>query len=148
MSFTSPVCTKNGIIFEKDAIEAFLTEHKCDPVTGEPMTAKDLIVLNMDKDEEGRWQCPVLTKPFADHTKIVAIVQNPPGKEANVYSHEAYQVSICGPSIRSCKEHVLFTDARLRIVYDKNLTYLSFLSHSGVECESQKLRGFDSRKEI
>ena len=93
MPFTSPVCTSNGIIFEKTAIEPFLAEHKMDPVTGKSMTAKDLIVLTMDKDEEGRWQCPVITKPFADYTKIVAIVQNPPGKEANVYSFEAYQVS-------------------------------------------------------
>jgi len=91
MPFESPVCTKNGIIFEKTAIEPFLAEHKIDPVTGNPMTSNDLIALVMDKDEEGRWQCPVVTKPFADHTKIVAIVQNPPGNEANVYSNEAYQ---------------------------------------------------------
>ena len=89
MPFTTPVCTSNGIVFEKSAIEPFLDEHKIDPVTGEPMSKKDLIQLNMDKDEEGRWQCPILTKPFADHTKIIGIKQ-PTGNEANVYSYEAY----------------------------------------------------------
>jgi len=56
------------------------------------MVSKQLISLQMDKDEEtGKWQCPVLCKPFSNHTKIVAIRQNPPGNEANVYSHEAVQ---------------------------------------------------------
>jgi len=56
------------------------------------MTSQQLIHLEMDKDEEtGKWQCPVLCKPFSNHTKIVAIRQNPPGNEANVYSHEAVQ---------------------------------------------------------
>ena len=94
-------------------------EHKCDPVTGKPMTAKDLIFLTIDKDEEGRWQCPVLTKPFADHTKIIAIVQNPPGKEANVYSYEAYQVSICDPGTRSsCAGYFSVATVQYWIVYD------------------------------
>jgi peptidyl-prolyl cis-trans isomerase-like protein 2 len=61
-----------------------------DPVTGQPMTTRDVISLNMDKDEEGRWQCPILTKPFSDQTKIVAIRQ-PGTNEANVYCFEAYQ---------------------------------------------------------
>lgn len=65
-------------------------KHKTDPVTGEPATSRDIVTLHMDKDDEGRWQCPVLTKPFYDHTKIVAILQ-PGGNEANVYSYEAYR---------------------------------------------------------
>ena len=43
----------------------------------------------MDKDEENRWQCPVLCKPFSNYTKIVAVIQNT-RNEANVYSWEAY----------------------------------------------------------
>lgn len=96
MPFTTPVCTNNGIVFEKTAIVPFLEEHKIDPVSGQAMTKEDLITLSMDKDDAGRWQCPIITKPFADHTKIVAIRQNPPGNEANVYSYEAYQVRTYG----------------------------------------------------
>lgn len=55
-------------------------------------------VLNMDKDEStGRWQCPVLNRPFTDRTAIVAIRQRSGvsggmnSNEANVYSREAYR---------------------------------------------------------
>lgn len=66
-------------------------KHKADPVTGRPMTSRDLIVLNMDRDEStGTWQCPVLNKPLTNRTKVVAIRQRPPGNEANVFSYEAY----------------------------------------------------------
>jgi peptidyl-prolyl cis-trans isomerase-like protein 2 len=90
VAFETPVCNSAGIVFENESILNFVMRHKKDPTTGAPMTSRDLISLNMDKDEEGNYQCPVLTKPFADHTKIVAIVQ-PSRTEANVYSWEAYQ---------------------------------------------------------
>jgi peptidyl-prolyl cis-trans isomerase-like 2 len=97
MPFTTPVCTRhNGIVFDKKSIETFLEENRnTDPVTGNPLLPSDLVQLQMDQDEEGRWQCPILTKPFANHTKIVAIVQPPNNNNntvvANVYSYEAYQ---------------------------------------------------------
>ncbi len=90
--FSNPVCAPNGIIFEMSAIMPYILKHKKDPVSGEPMSTKELITLNFDRDEEsGKWQCPVLCKPFSDNTKIVGIRQNPPGTEANVYSMEAVQ---------------------------------------------------------
>lgn len=88
-AYETPVCNRDGIVFENTALFPFVMKYKIDPVTGTPMESRDIITLNMDKDEEGRWQCPVLTKPFADHTKILAIIQ-PGGKEANVISYEAY----------------------------------------------------------
>lgn len=88
-AFETPVCNKHGIVFDASALMSFLLKHKQDPVTGEPMSSRDVISLNMDKDEEGRWQCPVLSKPFMDHTKIVAILQ-PGHREANVISWQAY----------------------------------------------------------
>jgi peptidyl-prolyl cis-trans isomerase-like protein 2 len=67
----------------------YLMKHKADPVTGLPMSSKDLVTLHMDRNEEtGKWQCPVLNKPFLNHTKIVAIMQRD-GVNANVYSYEA-----------------------------------------------------------
>ena len=99
--FTTPVCTTHGIIFESSAIVPYLLKYKTDPVTGQPMTSKDLITLHMDrndvvddtstqKDGGGEWQCPVLNKPFLNHTKICAIRQ-PKGDEAYVYSYEAVE---------------------------------------------------------
>ena len=87
--FETPVCNRDGIVFENSVLLPFLMKHKIDPVSGKPMSSRDVITLHMEKDEEGRWNCPVLTKPLADHTKIVAILQ-PNGTEANVYSYEAY----------------------------------------------------------
>ena len=88
--YTTPVCTPNGIIFDNTAILPHLMKHKSDPVTGKPMSSRDIIMLNMHMDEStNTWQCPVLNKPFTNRTKIVAIKQK--GKnEANVYSYEAY----------------------------------------------------------
>lgn len=89
--FSNPVCTlSSGIILESSALMDFLLAHKKDPITGESITTKDIITLHMDQDEEGRWQCPVLTKPFSDRTVIVAVLDRA-AKEAYVYSHEAYK---------------------------------------------------------
>jgi peptidyl-prolyl cis-trans isomerase-like 2 len=86
--FENPVCFPNGVVFENTALLPFVMTHKKDPVTGIPRSSRDVIKLNMEKDEEGKWQCPILAKPFHDHTKIVAIRH---GNEANVYSWQAYQ---------------------------------------------------------
>mmetsp|Transcript_19972 Transcript_19972/g.29446 ORF Transcript_19972/g.29446 Transcript_19972/m.29446 type:complete len:567 (-) Transcript_19972:218-1918(-) len=96
--YTNPVmrvCDSNGILFENSAIFPYIMKYKADPVTGKGMTSKDLITLQMDKDEEtGRWQCPVLNKPFLNHTKIAAVIQND-RSTANVYSYEAvYELNI------------------------------------------------------
>lgn len=88
--FETPVCNRSGILFENTAVVSFILRHKIDPVTGDAADSSSLIRLHMDKNDEGAWQCPVLTKPFKDHSKVVAILQ-PGGKEANVYSYEAYQ---------------------------------------------------------
>lgn len=105
--FETPVCTtsSDGVVFDNAALMEFALKYRRDPVTGEPLsptvagdrvggTVNRIIRLHMDKDEEGRWQCPILTKPFSDHTKIVAVV-DASGKDGNrneayVYSYEAY----------------------------------------------------------
>ena len=103
--YETPVCNRHGVVFENTALLPFLMQHKMDPVTGEPMSISknnnDVITLVMDKDEEGRWCCPILNKPFMDHTKIVAVLQpdnnndnnnnNNSINQAHVYSYEAYQ---------------------------------------------------------
>mmetsp|Transcript_20228 Transcript_20228/g.22912 ORF Transcript_20228/g.22912 Transcript_20228/m.22912 type:complete len:596 (-) Transcript_20228:93-1880(-) len=78
-----------GIIFENSAVIPYLLKHKHNPVSGTPMSSRDIITLNMDKNEEtNQWQCPILNKPFMNHSKIVAIKH---GSEANVYLFEAVQ---------------------------------------------------------
>jgi peptidyl-prolyl cis-trans isomerase-like 2 len=93
---TDPVCTHLGIVFDPANLLPFVHRHDIDPVTGTPLTSRDLITLVMhrhDNDngtkEETEWYCPVLNKRLADHMKIVAIRQ-PQGHTAHVYSYEAY----------------------------------------------------------
>ena len=67
----------------------FVLKHKKDPVTGQPLTSSGIIRLHVDQDTETqKWQCPILTKPFADHTKIVAVLTEK--NEGYVYSYEAF----------------------------------------------------------
>ena len=40
----------------------------------------------MSKNNDGEWQCPVLCKPFTNHSKVCAVRH---GGEANVFSYEA-----------------------------------------------------------
>lgn len=82
--FETPVCTKEGVIFDLDNILPFLEEHKSNPVTGDPMSAADLIRLHMAKNTEGAWHCPVTFKVFNSNTHIVAIRTS-----GNVYAYEA-----------------------------------------------------------
>jgi peptidyl-prolyl cis-trans isomerase-like protein 2 len=37
-------------------------QHKKSPITGEPMTTKDILRLNMAKNTSGNWHCPVTFK--------------------------------------------------------------------------------------
>jgi peptidyl-prolyl cis-trans isomerase-like 2 len=86
----TPVCNRDGIMYENSSIMPFVMRHKVDPVSGRPLKTSDLITLHIDVDEEsGTWQCPVLTKHLTSHTKVVAVLQ-PDGKQANVYSFQAY----------------------------------------------------------
>lgn len=113
--FENPVCTimdddshhqpKYAVVFDNAALMEYVLKHQRDPVTGKALKSSQIIRLHMDQDTEGRWQCPILTKPFADHSKIVAVlVDNNNNKskstknlapslptEAYVYSYEAYQ---------------------------------------------------------
>jgi peptidyl-prolyl cis-trans isomerase-like 2 len=108
-AYETPVCNTHGIMFENSAILPFILKHGIDPCTGETMTTRDLIALNMHQqrsdhnhhgsnNDEPQWACPILNKPFVQHSKIVAIIldnkknKNEPGnKHANVYSWQAYQ---------------------------------------------------------
>ena len=101
--FQDPVCTSEGILFDSVALTQFILKHQKDPVTGKPMTTKDIIQLHMEPvaEEDGggtgggsKWQCPILNKAFDDHTKIVAVrdhsSSNSRSNTAYVYSYQAY----------------------------------------------------------
>ena len=61
-----------------------MRKHKCNPITGEPMTTQEITRLNMHKNSEGKWHCPVTCKVFNNNTHIVAIKST-----GNVFSYDA-----------------------------------------------------------
>jgi peptidyl-prolyl cis-trans isomerase-like protein 2 len=56
--FKTPVLlgSSTGVIFDLENIVPYIQERKCDPVTGDAVTAKDIIKLHMSKNAEGEWQ--------------------------------------------------------------------------------------------
>jgi peptidyl-prolyl cis-trans isomerase-like protein 2 len=82
--YETPVCTAEGVIFDIVNLVPYLQKHKTNPVTGAPMTTKDIIRLNMQKNAEGKWHCPVTCKVFNNNTHIVAIKST-----GNVYTYDA-----------------------------------------------------------
>lgn len=81
--YENPVCTAEGVVFDIENLLPYLQTHKCNPVTGEPMSGKDVIRLHMFKNADGKWHCPVSCKVFNDNSHIVAIKTT-----GNVFSFE------------------------------------------------------------
>ncbi|CUS09758.1 unnamed protein product [Tuber aestivum] len=71
--FTHPVCTPDGTIFDLTNIIPWLKKHGTNPVTGAPLSHKDLLKLHVAKNEDGEYCDPVTFKVFTDNTHIVAI---------------------------------------------------------------------------
>ncbi|CAN0073174.1 unnamed protein product [Discosporangium mesarthrocarpum] len=84
--FETPVCTKEGVVFDILNIMPYLKKHKKNPVDGEPLVPKDLLRLNYAKNHDGKWHCPV----FNNNSRIVAIRTS-----RNVFSAEAVEELNC-----------------------------------------------------
>ncbi|CBN74643.1 conserved unknown protein [Ectocarpus siliculosus] len=84
--FETPVCTKEGVIFDILNIMPYVRKHKKNPVTGEALTPKDLVRLNISKNADGKWHCPVTFKVFNDNSRILAIKSS-----GNVFAAEAVE---------------------------------------------------------
>ena len=82
--FETPLATADGSVFELLNIVPYLKKFRKHPVSGKPLAASDLIKLHFHKNREGQYACPVLYKPFTQHTHIVAI--KPTG---HVYCYDA-----------------------------------------------------------
>ncbi|XP_018336091.1 RING-type E3 ubiquitin-protein ligase PPIL2 [Agrilus planipennis] len=84
--FETPYCDRHGNIFDLQALIPFLKKFKINPVTGQPLDVKSLTKLNIFKDAEGDYHCPVLFKNFTNSTHIAAIATT-----GNVFSMEAIE---------------------------------------------------------
>ncbi|KAH6627652.1 hypothetical protein F5144DRAFT_576489 [Chaetomium tenue] len=120
--FKNPVCTLDGTIFDVEVIGAWLEKHKTNPVTGEPLAAKDLIRLNFSRnadttekddrngvpsDGKGDFIDPVTFKVLTDNTHVVAIRH---GTYANVFAWETVErMNIKAKSWRDLVDDVEFS---------------------------------------
>lgn len=51
--FETPVCTRDGTVYELLAIIPFIRQHGTDPMTGEKLSPGDLIRLNFERNNDG-----------------------------------------------------------------------------------------------
>jgi peptidyl-prolyl cis-trans isomerase-like protein 2 len=71
--YTHPVCTHDGTIFELTHVIPWLKKHGTNPVTGEKLSYKELLKLNMHRNESDEFCDPVTYKVFTDNTHLVAL---------------------------------------------------------------------------
>ncbi|ETW07925.1 hypothetical protein H310_02329 [Aphanomyces invadans] len=84
--FKNPVCTRQGHLFDIEAVIPYVKEHGINPVTGETLTVKDLIRLHFHKNPEGEYACPITYRVFTNSTKIAAVATS-----GNVYAFDALE---------------------------------------------------------
>lgn len=84
--FEIPYCDLNGNIFDLKALIPYLKKFKSNPVTGKPLDFKTLIELNIRRNTDGEFECPVLFKPFTKSSNIAAIATT-----GNVFLMEAIE---------------------------------------------------------
>ena len=80
-------CDRDGNIYNKYYLLEYMTKYHRNPVSGrKPFSIKELVNLNIAKDKNGDFICPVTLKPLNSSLKIVAIPET-----GNVFSNMAYQ---------------------------------------------------------
>lgn len=82
--YVTPYCNADGYIFDLENIVKFVEKHRIDPISGEKTDLKQFFKLNMSKNADGKYQCPVIFKEFNENSHIVAVRTT-----GNVYSFEA-----------------------------------------------------------
>ncbi|GMH72647.1 hypothetical protein TrRE_jg11230 [Triparma retinervis] len=87
--YEEPVASPAGVVYSGPDIVPYLMKNKNCPVLGTPLRSRDLIKLNMIKDDNKDWTCPVLGKRFTNSTKVVMVVNPKDPTSANVFSHQS-----------------------------------------------------------
>jgi peptidyl-prolyl cis-trans isomerase-like 2 len=87
LPFKNPLGTVDGLVFDAEEITTYIKQYGHNPITGKPLTMKDLFVLRFHKNSEGKYFCPVTEKQFNNHSFIVAN-----RKTGHVYSNEAIDI--------------------------------------------------------
>ena len=99
LPFDSPVCARDGILFDALQLLPYVQEKGVSPATGKKLTVKDVLRLKMAKNQDNQWHCPVTCKVFTNHSKVVCIATT-----GNVFSKDAVK-ELCFK--RNCLEDLL-----------------------------------------
>ena len=84
--FNDAVCDEKGNIFENKYIIPYIAKFHKNPISGNNMTVKDLIHLNIKRGNNGDLLCPISLKELNYNMKIIAIKET-----GNVYSYDVYK---------------------------------------------------------
>ena len=80
-------CDREGNLYNKFYFLEYVTKYHKNPITGKKhVSIKDIISLNIAKDKNGNFICPVTLKLLNNNLKIIAIPET-----GNVFSNMAYQ---------------------------------------------------------
>lgn len=109
-----PCASPEGVLFDLENILPYVKKHKKNPVTGSAMTSTDIIRLNMAKNTEDKWHCPVTFKIFNNNSRIVAIRTT-----GNVFSYEAvHELNIKAKNYTDLLNGESFTKSDIITLYD------------------------------
>jgi peptidyl-prolyl cis-trans isomerase-like protein 2 len=110
------------------------------------MEAKSLIKLNIDKNKDGNYQCPITYKEFNDHTHIVAIRTS-----GNVYCYDAIEeLNLKAKNFRDLLSDEKFTRKDIITLQDphqmsaRNMLSFDFV-RKGVKVEDASLSTKDEK---
>lgn len=80
-------CDREGNLYNKFYLLEYVTKYHKNPITGKKhVSLKDIVSLNIAKDKNGNFICPVTLKLLNSSLKIIAIPET-----GNVFSNMAYQ---------------------------------------------------------
>lgn len=82
--FASPVCTREGAVFETKFIVKYIKRFGKNPVTGGKLEISQLVPLQFHSNVEGKLHCPVTFKVFTNHSHVAVNLES-----GHVYSFEA-----------------------------------------------------------
>uniref|UniRef100_G3PN30 RING-type E3 ubiquitin transferase n=1 Tax=Gasterosteus aculeatus aculeatus TaxID=481459 RepID=G3PN30_GASAC len=112
--FEYPVCTDEGVIFDLLSIVPWIKRYGTNPISGEKMEIKSLIKLNMAKNNDGKYHCPVLYNVFTNNSHFVANKVT-----GNVFSYEAVdQLNIKTKSFKDLLSDEPFTRKDIIVLQD------------------------------
>lgn len=97
LPFETPVFSiANGGIYDLENVLPYVMRYKRDPTTGKETTISEFKELRLKKvkgkEDEGRYECPILGSEFTDSTKIVVVKSS-----GYAYSYKAIEELVIKP---------------------------------------------------